>query len=156
MKHNKLWTPEKRQRVTEWVSYWIRMLALEPVNMDVDFFIENHHDGDGVCMDIVSNFPYRSFQIRVFYPMLNMSNRRIGQKVCHELMHYVVKPMTRYRLAEPQYYSDQEEHVVDTLALCMENITHRLDEECLKRRLLERAYGLKKARALYTKRIRPA
>lgn len=137
---SKIWTEMKRAIVWDWISFWVKQLSLEPVNLDVDFF-DNGHTDDGsntICMDIESGFPYRRMYIRVFPVMADMDNRRIGQKTCHELMHYVVKPMDRYRLAEPQYFSDQQEVVVEQLAMCFENLTHFLDKERKRNKELEK------------------
>lgn len=125
----KVWTKKKRDRIEQWIHYWIKMLSLEPCHADFDFCEEPHSDDGGSCtnMDIRSSFPYRSMSIRVFPRMADMSYRRVAQKTCHEIMHYVIKPITRNRLESDGHFGEFEEMVVDQLGMCFENMAHYLN-----------------------------
>lgn len=132
-----IWPERKRKRVIKWTQYWTRMLSLEPVNIDWAFNTEPKDTDDEmrtVAMDIHSGFPYRHMLINVYPLCAEVNNRRLGQMVCHELMHYVVKPMSRNRLDPYEEYRDNEELVVDQLAMCFENLAYCLSEETKKKK----------------------
>jgi hypothetical protein len=146
----RVWTPAKRERISEWISYWIRMLALEPVNVDTDFHEEAHTDDADIvtALDIQAAFPYRAMKIRVFPVMAGESTRRVAQRICHELIHYVVKPMSRNRLEDGAMFREFEEQCVDQLAMCFENVVHALDQERLKRQVRALRKSVKKRNAV--------
>lgn len=127
----KIWSRAARERVKAWFDYWIRMLSLDPVFVTWDFEGKDKDaDDEGriLLMTIKSGFPYRNMNITVYPDAAELGNRRLGQVVCHELMHYVVKPMNRNRLESFGIYMDYEEEVVDKLAMCFENMAFHLDK----------------------------
>ena len=117
----KIWTKAAKKRVDDWFEYWIVILGIAPVHISTEFLEKGDDDK---AMTVHQRFPYRQINVTVYPQVAKMGKREIAHATCHELMHYVLAPITKHRKSPENIFIDMEEVVVDQLAMCFEDILY--------------------------------
>lgn len=108
------WTRKNKDEIIERFQYWMQVFAILPCTVAYDFQTE---DQDDIAATIKSMYPYRKFEVEIFPSFLTLDHgMRRDMLIIHELLHYIISPITSNRLAVPDHFRCMEEQVVDKLA----------------------------------------
>lgn len=125
------WTEKQKKQIEEHFCYWLTEFGSLPLVIDYQYQTEDcdtPHGGDS-AFNVLSTFPYRGLEIRVFPCALKMDKEKLTHAVIHECLHVVLSRLQWARNKGKSVWITAEEEAVDTIALM---ILNQLPERYMK------------------------
>lgn len=102
----------KKKRIAELFNHWLKVFGLLPSKVSISY----EKESNGTVFDIMSHFPYRKIELRVFPAGLELTDNELSCSLMHEALHVVLEPMCCNRLTASDIFNESCEMVVENLA----------------------------------------